>query len=110
MRDIIANCERIARHTAGMTLEQYLADDKTADAVERCLQRISEAAIKLGSDLDARDPAAPWREARGIGNILRHRYEDVIDELIWKSLHEDLPRLRAGAAAKLERLDSARQD
>ena len=90
-----------------MTLEQYLADEKTTDAVERCLQRISEAAAKLGSELDTRYPDAPWRQARGIGNILRHRYDDVIDELIWKSIREDLPQLRQSAAAELKRLQAA---
>jgi uncharacterized protein with HEPN domain len=43
LRDILGNIERIERYTAGMTLEGFVADTKTADAVERCLARISEA-------------------------------------------------------------------
>ena len=46
--DVVANCERIARHVAGMSRDAFFADEKTIDAVERCLQRISEAASKLG--------------------------------------------------------------
>jgi uncharacterized protein with HEPN domain len=37
LRDILGNIERIERYTAGMTLEGFVADTKTADAVERCL-------------------------------------------------------------------------
>jgi len=48
LRDIMANCERIERHIAGMKFAAYSRDEKTRDAVERCLQRISEAACKLG--------------------------------------------------------------
>jgi len=33
--------------TAGMTAESFAADPKTNNAVERCLERISEAAKKL---------------------------------------------------------------
>jgi len=59
LEDIVTNCERIARHTAGMSRDAYFADEKTIDAVERCLQRISEAAMKLGPELDARYGTAP---------------------------------------------------
>ena len=105
LNDVIANCDRILQHVTGHTLETYVADSKTVDAVERCLQRISEAAVKLGDSLDARYPDAPWREARGIGNILRHRYEDIMDDLIWESVQHDVPRLRASAVAEMGRLD-----
>jgi uncharacterized protein with HEPN domain len=50
-----------------MSREAYFADEKTIDAVERCLQRISEAAYRLGPYLDDIYPDAPWKEARGIG-------------------------------------------
>ncbi len=108
LQDVIANCDRIAAHTRGIAdAATYGADSKTVDAVERCLQRISEAAIKLGADLDARYPDAPWREVRGIGNILRHRYEDIMDDLIWHSVQHDVPRLRASAMQEIERLENS---
>ncbi|HTW70074.1 MAG TPA: HepT-like ribonuclease domain-containing protein [Acetobacteraceae bacterium] len=47
LRDVVDNCERIERHIAGMDFATYSRDEKTRDAVERCLQRISEAASLL---------------------------------------------------------------
>jgi uncharacterized protein with HEPN domain len=108
--DIVTNCERIARHTAGMSREAYFADEKTIDAVERCLQRISEAALRLGPELDARYRDAPWKEARGIGNILRHKYDEIADDLIWASIATDIPRLRASALKEIQRLKSSTDD
>jgi uncharacterized protein with HEPN domain len=107
LREIIENCDRIARHTAGMSLAAYAADEKTIDAVERCLQRISEAAHKLGNDLDELYPDAPWKAARGIGNILRHKYDEVTDDLIWAAIKSQLPKLRAAALQEIERLRDA---
>jgi uncharacterized protein with HEPN domain len=104
LRDIVGNCDRIARHVGGMSRDAYAADEKAVDAVERCLQRISEAAQKLGSRLDALYPDAPWKAARGIGNILRHKYDEVTDDLVWEAIENDLPRLRASAVQELERL------
>lgn len=42
-----------------MTRDDYARDQRTKDAVERCLQRISEAAYKLGAYIDALYPEAP---------------------------------------------------
>ena len=48
LEDIIENGQSIQRYIAGMTLKTFEEDSKTYDAVERCLERISEAASKLG--------------------------------------------------------------
>ena len=37
LHDIVANCERIERHVAGMDFAAHSRDEKTRDAVERCL-------------------------------------------------------------------------
>jgi len=110
LHDIIENCERIARHTAGMSFDAYIADEKTIDAVERCLQRISEAAQKLGSYLDELYPDAQWKAARGIGNILRHKYDEVTENLIWAAIETHLPELRTAALQEIERLQSLADD
>ena len=48
--DIVENAEKVTRYTEGLNEQSLLADEKTRDAVERCLQRISEAAIRLGEE------------------------------------------------------------
>ena len=48
LEDIIENAKAIQRYVAGMDLTAFEEDQKTVDAVERCLERISEAAAKLG--------------------------------------------------------------
>ena len=110
LSDVVENCDRIARHVAGLSRKEYLRDEKTIDAVEHCLQRISEAAYKLGAGLDGLYPDAPWKAARGIGNILRHKYDQVSHDLIWASLQRDVPRLRRSAVAEIERLKRSESD
>jgi uncharacterized protein with HEPN domain len=46
--DILENIDRIARYTTGMDEAMLAADGRTADALERCLARISEVAVRLG--------------------------------------------------------------
>jgi uncharacterized protein with HEPN domain len=63
--------------------------------VQRGIEIISEASRHLPADLVERYPAVDWREIRGIGNILRHAYFQISDQLIWKIVQDDLPGLLA---------------
>ena len=76
-----------------MNFEAFRQDPKTIAAVERKLQIISEAAIRLGDEAEARCPGLPWGDIRGIGNWLRHRYDRVELDTIWKTVTDDLARL-----------------
>ena len=107
--DIIDNIDAIASYTKGMIRDLFMADNKTYDATERCLSRISEAASKLGLLAEELAPNQPWNEIRGMGNWLRHEYPRVLKETIWKTVSEDLDSLRRdcdGAIKELERRHS----
>ncbi|MDH5750051.1 MAG: DUF86 domain-containing protein [Rhodospirillales bacterium] len=104
LRDIIENIDRIESYVAGMVFDDYSADRKTKDAVERCLQRITEAARKLGDEMDGRNPGVPWKAIREMGSILRHNYDKILDDVIWGTVASDLALLRAACEAELKRL------
>jgi uncharacterized protein with HEPN domain len=92
--DIIENIEAIPGYVAGMTFEAYVSDRKTVDAVERCIQRITEAMIKIGSDRMAQiEPGIALKEVSGLGNILRHAYDVVDPRIIWSMTEEQFPAL-----------------
>jgi uncharacterized protein with HEPN domain len=103
--DIVDNIEAALSYTSGMTREQFLADKKTVDASERCLSRISEAAVKLGLLAEELAPAQPWGNIRGLGNHLRHDYPNIIRETIWKIISSDLPSLRTDCQSAIQELD-----
>jgi len=64
LEDIIENAQAIQRYVAGMDVTAFKGDQKTYDAVERCLERISEAAAKLGDLALSLVPGQPWQEIR----------------------------------------------
>ena len=47
--DIVQNIESIISYIGDRDYDSFVKDRRTVDAVERCLQRITEAAIKLTS-------------------------------------------------------------
>jgi uncharacterized protein with HEPN domain len=94
LRDILESIDKIERFTAGMDLIAFSEDEKTISAVERELQKISEAAIRLGNEAEALCPGLPWRDIRGIGNWLRHQYDRVDLETIGTTVERDLISLK----------------
>lgn len=92
----------IEQFTLDMNIDAFRNDPKTVAAVERKLQIISEAAIRLGSRAEERAPGPAWREIRGMGNWLRHQYERIELPVIWKTVIADLPVLRAAVQRALE--------
>ena len=104
LEDIVENAQAIQRYTAGMNVEAFREDQKTYDAVERCLERISEAAAKLGDLAPALVPGQPWQEIRALGNRLRHEYDAIREDRLWDIVQIDLPPLCAACEDALQRL------
>ena len=93
VEDIIENVQAIQRYVAGMGLDAFEEDQKTCDAVERCLERISEAAAKLGEFAPAFMPDQPWQKIRALGNRLRHECDAIGAGRLWDIVQVDLPRV-----------------
>lgn len=107
-QNIVANIDAIERYTAGLGKREFLRADMIADAVERCLLRIAEAAVKLGDMAESLAPEQPWHEIRGLGNRLRHDYDGVDRSTIWSVVKTDLKPLRADCLAAIDQLERDR--
>jgi uncharacterized protein with HEPN domain len=105
LEDLLENIARIERYVSGLDEQGFLLDDKTRDAVERNIQRISEAAIRLGPQADQLCPGIPWPDIRGIGNLLRHGYDRIDPIVIWRTVQQDLRPLQLAAMIALNSLE-----
>lgn len=100
---MLDNIERIRLWTSGYTLETYRANLMLRDAVERCLERISEASCRLPQQVKATQPHIPWRKVADIGNVLRHEYDDVADAEVWRIVVDDLSALRSAVQSMIDK-------
>ena len=100
------NAQAISRYTEDMDLAAFQKNDLVHDAVERCLERICEAAAKLGDMAIHLMPDQPWRKIRSFGNILRHEYDDIEQDRLFEIVKNDLPGLLAAAQDALRRWES----
>jgi uncharacterized protein with HEPN domain len=73
-----------------------------AAASERFLEKICEAAKYIPAERKAQHAQIPWEQIRGLGNRLRHAYDDIDPQIIWTIIQEDLMPLREVAEAMLK--------
>jgi uncharacterized protein with HEPN domain len=105
LETILENIARIERYVGGLDEAALMLNDEKRDAVERCLERISEAARRLGDQAEILCPGLPWPDIRGLGNRLRHGYDSIDPEVIWSTVREDLGPLQLAAMIALNRLE-----
>jgi uncharacterized protein with HEPN domain len=102
--DIIENGERIEHYLAAMSRDALDADGLKRDAIERCLERICEAAFRLGDRAHELMPGQPWGDIHGMGNRLRHAYVRVNLDVIWSAARYNVPGLVAASRLAVARL------
>lgn len=107
LQDIIDNAQAIFRYTEGMDIEAFEADRKTRDAVERCLERISEAAAKLGDMAVHLMHDQPWQKIKALGNVLRHEYDNIEEDRLFDIVRNNLPGLCTAAQAAPQKLQAS---
>jgi len=93
-QDILDNIVRIERFTAGLDFETFCRNEETFYAVLHALLIISEAARRLQGDAEALAPEQPWQAIRSLGNVLRHAYDGVDPNAIWRIVRDDLRSLK----------------
>ena len=93
LRDRLENAQRAIQFTAGMEYETFAKDDKTIYAVIRAVEIIGEAAANIPEKVRSEYPGIPWREVKGMRNKLVHHYFGINVEVVWQTIHEDLPIL-----------------
>lgn len=93
---------------AGMTREDFGRDDILRLAVQRAIEIVSEASRHIPDAMLRQAPDIPWRSIRGMGNILRHEYHRIADDVIWNVAAHDLPVLKTALLALRASIDGPR--
>lgn len=101
---IARNIELARNFVAGLSFDDFAADERTLYAVTRCLEIVSEASRRLPQDVKDRHPDVPWARIAGAGNTYRHDYEDVVASILWNTVQDGLANLEGAVSAEIRRL------
>ncbi len=105
LHDILEAIEGIHLARDDLSFSQFQRDWIRRKAIERGVEIISEASRHVSTELKDAEPAVPWAKIAGIGNILRHGYDHVQDDLIYEIAVDHLDELEAAVRRLLARLE-----
>jgi uncharacterized protein with HEPN domain len=94
LAEIIEALDGIGAAANGETADDFETDWLLRRGVERGIEIFSEAARHTPDELLEAAPEIPWKQIRGIGNVLRHEYHKTSDAIVWAVVTENLPPLR----------------
>ena len=93
---ILEAIERIERYTEDMNEEAFLNNQLVQDAVIRNFEIIGEASNNIEKhypEFAAAHPELPLSFAYQMRNAVAHGYFKVDLEIVWRTIHRDLPGL-----------------
>jgi uncharacterized protein with HEPN domain len=89
----------IEKAMKGKSYRDYQRSWVLRSAIERGVEVISEASRHLDPKLKSAHKDVRWKDIAGIGNILRHEYQRVDGQIIWKAVKDDFPPLKQALLA-----------
>ena len=96
---LLAEIADIEAFTAGRSLETLSGDKMWQKAVVMSLINIGELSKALSEDYQATMPQIPWKSIRGFRNIAAHQYGIIDFGDVYKTVIEDIPKLKAALEA-----------
>lgn len=91
--DILDAIKEIQSFVVEKHFEDFQSDLRTIRAVELDLIIIGEAATGIPEDVQDAHPEIAWHLMRGMRNQLVHAYFSISPQILWDTIHQDLPPL-----------------
>jgi uncharacterized protein with HEPN domain len=90
-------CEEINQtiNRYGDTFDVFEADKDYYKSVTMSLFQIGELSVGLSDSFKSNtDNEIPWSSIRALRNMFAHEYGKLDTEIIWNTLHTDIPKLQ----------------
>ncbi|MBI5757163.1 MAG: DUF86 domain-containing protein [Planctomycetales bacterium] len=107
LRDIPNAARLIATYVWGVTEEAFAANIEKQDAVIRRIEIIGEATAHLTEATRVAIPDLPFRQMRGMRNIVAHNYANVDVRIVWEVATIHVPQLVSVLDPLLSELDAS---
>ena len=91
--DMIGFAQRALSYVEGMGLEDFLADERTYDAVLRNIELIGEAATHVPVNVREMERAIEWGSIISARNQVAHGYLGIDNDIVWDIVNNDIPEL-----------------
>lgn len=104
LHDILDAIGKIENYKGKRSKDQFLKSGIRVDAVVRNVEIIGEAAKHVPPHLRRKYSQIPWKDIVGMRNRISHKYFEIDEKILWKTINLDLPILQEQIKKMLESL------
>lgn len=83
LRHILESAEFLRANLDGLTLDRFEENQTLTLAALYSLQVVGEASIAIPDEIKDSHPEFPWRDMRGMRNVIAHQYYRVDIGIAW---------------------------
>lgn len=94
VQDIFQSIDKIILYLENITLSEFRKTGLIIDAVARNFEIIREASNHIPNAIKSQYPDIPWKEMKGMRNILIHEYFEIEADIAWYTAKKHLPKLK----------------
>ena len=91
---MIEAADSLLQFAANLTAAEYAASLEKQYAMKFAFVMLGEDAARISEEIQRMHPDIPWREIKGLRNIVAHAYDKTDDEIIWETVRRDIEPLR----------------
>jgi len=106
LEHILQECKFLIEKSEKITFEDFINDPVLMRAFVRSLEIIGEAVKHLPKRFKEKYSHIPWKEIAGMRDKLIHEYFGVNYKIVWKTVHEEIPKLLGQINEIMEKEDS----
>ncbi|MBQ0110326.1 MAG: DUF86 domain-containing protein [Oscillospiraceae bacterium] len=78
----------------GKSYDSFKNDTVYKNAVSLCIMQIGELSNHISEDFKAKNDFIPWREIRGMRNVVAHEYGNIDTEIVWETATENIAQIK----------------
>ncbi len=95
LKHIVAYTEQIEdTHTMfNKDYNTFIRNNTYKNSIALCVLQIGEISNHLSDEFKRKTPEIPWKEIRGLRNIVAHEYGNIDAETLWETITIDIPAL-----------------
>lgn len=94
VQDMLEAVQAIQRHLESVGWERFQDDPVLQGDIMWRFTILGEAVAHIDDEFKARHSEVPWRDIRGLRNVLTHMYFGIDLIKVWRVVQDDLPPLK----------------
>lgn len=106
LNHILRYCQEIneTANRFGKSFESFSQDRDYKNSIALSVLQIGELSTHLSEDFKAAYPDIPWRDIRGMRNIVAHHYGKLDEGILFEILQNNIPELERMVGAVLTQI------